>query len=293
MRGIVLAGGSGTRLWPITLSVNKHLLPIFDKPMIQYPIATLMAAGIRDIAIVCRPEDVIFYRKLLGDGNQIGVSFTFFEQSEPRGIAESFLITKDFIKDHKVALILGDNIFHGTGMGRQLQDHFHVNGAHIFAYKVSDPTNYGVIEFDVAGRVISITEKPEHPKSNYAIPGLYFFDETVLQHAEAIVPSQRGELEITSVLDAYLRKGSLSTSILPRGTAWLDTGTVESLQEAGAYVRIIEERQGRKIACIEEISWRQNWISTQELAQLAKKFEKTAYGDYLKLITSENKDLES
>ena len=293
MRGIVLAGGSGTRLWPITLSVNKHLLPVFDKPMIHYPIATLMAAGIREIALVCRPDDIHLYKHLLQDGSQLGISITYYEQNAPKGIAEAFLITQDFILGHKVALILGDNIFHGTGMGGQLKDFANIEGAHVFAYKVADPSNYGVIEFDENGGVKSISEKPVAPKSNYAIPGLYFFDENVFQHAREVKPSARGELEITNVLESYRKIAKLSTSILPRGTAWLDTGTIEALQEAGSYVRIIEQRQGRKIACIEEIAWRQGWINDSELELLISKFGATNYGNYLKSIILENRSLEA
>jgi len=293
MRGIVLAGGSGSRLWPITLSVNKHLLPVFDKPMIYYPMATLMAAGIREIAIITRPEDNHLYRQLLGDGTQLGISITYFEQIQPKGIVDAFLITKDFIDDHKVALILGDNIFHGTGMGRQLNEFSTVEGAHVFAYKVADPGNYGVIEFDANGNVKSITEKPIAPKSNYAIPGLYFFDEQVVNFANSVIPSSRGELEIIDVLEAYRGIKKLSTSILPRGTAWLDTGTVEALQEAGSYVRIIEQRQGRKIACIEEIAWRQNWIDKTEFQHLIDGFGRSEYGNYLRATLLENRELES
>jgi glucose-1-phosphate thymidylyltransferase len=293
MRGIVMAGGSGSRLWPITLSVNKHLLPVFDKPMIHYPVATLMAAGIREIAIVCRPEDSGLYKKLFGNGKHLGVSFAFYEQNAPKGIADAFLVAEEFIRGHKVALILGDNIFHGTGMGGQLMDFSNISGAHVFAYKVADPSNYGVIEFDTSGAVRSITEKPISPKSNYAIPGLYFFDEQVFGFASSVTPSKRGELEIIDVLEAYRKIGKLSTSILPRGTAWLDTGTVEALQDAGSYVRIIEQRQGRKIACIEEIAWRQKWISDSELQLLIDKYGNTSYGNYLRGTLLENRNLES
>jgi glucose-1-phosphate thymidylyltransferase len=273
--------------------VNKHLLPVFDKPMIHYPMATLLAAGIREIAIICRPEDLHLYRQLLGDGINLGITITYFEQNEPKGIAEAFLITEDFIRDHKVALILGDNIFHGTGMGRQLMDYSNVDGAHVFAYKVADPSNYGVIEFDLNGNVMSITEKPVDPKSNYAIPGLYFFDEDVVRHARSVTPSSRRELEIIDVLQSYRSENKLFTSILPRGTAWLDTGTAEALQEAGSYVRIIEQRQGRKIACIEEIAWRQKWIDEAGLQLLIDGFGHSSYGQYLRAILLENRELES
>ena len=293
MRGIILAGGSGSRLWPITLSVNKHLLPVFDKPMIHYPMATLMAAGVREIAIICRPEDIDLYRKLLGTGTNLGIAITYFEQSEPKGIADAFHIAEDFIRNHKVALILGDNIFHGTGMGRQLTEFANVDGAHVFAYKVADPSNYGVIEFDANGNVMSIIEKPAAPKSNYAIPGLYFFDEDVVRHASTVTPSSRGELEIIDVLEAYRNENKLFTSILPRGTAWLDTGTAEALQEAGSYVRIIEQRQGRKIACIEEIAWRQKWIDDAGLQLLIDGFGHSSYGNYLRATILENRELES
>jgi glucose-1-phosphate thymidylyltransferase len=293
MRGIILAGGSGSRLWPITLSVNKHLLPVFDKPMIHYPMATLMAAGVREIAIICRPEDIDLYRKLLGNGSNLGIALIYFEQSEPKGIADAFLIAQDFIRNHKVALILGDNIFHGTGMGRQLTEFANVDGAHVFAYKVADPSNYGVIEFDANGNVVSIIEKPVAPKSNYAIPGLYFFDEDVALHASSVIPSIRGELEIIDVLEAYRNENKLFTSILPRGTAWLDTGTAEALQEAGSYVRIIEQRQGRKIACIEEIAWRQKWIDDAGLQLLIDGLGHSSYGNYLRATILENRELES
>jgi glucose-1-phosphate thymidylyltransferase len=293
MRGIILAGGSGSRLWPITLSVNKHLLPVFDKPMIHYPMATLMAAGVREIAIICRPEDIDLYRKLLGNGSNLGIALIYFEQNEPKGIADAFLIAQDFIRNHKVALILGDNIFHGTGMGRQLTEFANVDGAHVFAYKVADPSNYGVVEFDANGNVVSIIEKPVAPKSNYAIPGLYFFDEDVALHASSVIPSIRGELEIIDVLEAYRNENKLFTSILPRGTAWLDTGTAEALQEAGSYVRIIEQRQGRKIACIEEIAWRQKWIDDAGLQLLIDGLGHSSYGNYLRATILENRELES
>jgi glucose-1-phosphate thymidylyltransferase len=273
--------------------VNKHLLPVFDKPMIHYPMATLMAAGVREIAIICRPEDIDLYRKLLGNGSNLGIALIYFEQNEPKGIADAFLIAQDFIRNHKVALILGDNIFHGTGMGRQLTEFANVDGAHVFAYKVADPSNYGVVEFDANGNVVSIIEKPVAPKSNYAIPGLYFFDEDVALHASSVIPSIRGELEIIDVLEAYRNENKLFTSILPRGTAWLDTGTAEALQEAGSYVRIIEQRQGRKIACIEEIAWRQKWIDDAGLQLLIDGLGHSSYGNYLRATILENRELES
>ncbi len=279
-----MAGGKGTRLWPLTRSLNKHLLPIFDKPMIFYPISTLMAAGIREIAIITNPQDRDIYFDLLGSGQSFGVDFIYLEQGVPKGIADAFRVARDFIQGHKVALILGDNVFHGTGMGRQLAVFSEVVGAHIFAYKVSDPAQYGVIEFDDNGKVQSIEEKPTIPKSSFAIPGLYFFDERVLDFSDLIIPSARGELEITGILEHYRLIDALSTSVLPRGTAWLDTGTVESLHQASTYVRIIEQRQGRKIACLEEIAWMQSWIDSEQLSESVLKYGDSEYANYLSNI---------
>ena len=293
MRGIVLAGGKGSRLWPITQGVNKHLLPVFDKPMIFYPIATLMASGIREIAIITNPQDREIYSHLLGSGEDLGIQFTYIDQVAPRGIAEAFIVAEDFIREHKVALILGDNVFHGTGMGRQLADYLDISGAHIFAYKVSDPTQYGVIEFDSNGNVQSIQEKPLNPKSSFAIPGLYFLDEKCLDFAKLIKPSARGELEITEILEHYRKIGELKTSVLPRGTAWLDTGTVEALHEASSYVKIIEQRQGRKIACLEEIAWRQNWINSEKLNASIQKYGSSEYAKYLASIPLQENDYDT
>jgi glucose-1-phosphate thymidylyltransferase len=293
MRGIVLAGGKGSRLWPVTLAVNKHLLPVFDKPMIFYPIATLMASGIREIAIITNPHDREIYSGLLGSGEHLGIEFTYLDQKAPKGIAEAFIIAENFIRGHKVALILGDNVFHGTGMGRQLADYLDISGAHIFAYKVSDPTQYGVIEFDLNGNVQSIQEKPLLPKSSFAIPGLYFLDDKCLDFAKLVEPSARGELEITDILEQYKKLGELKTSVLPRGTAWLDTGTVEALHEASSYVRIIEQRQGRKIACLEEIAWRQNWIDSKKLNDSIQKYGNSEYAKYLSSLPAQENDYET
>lgn len=282
MKGIVLAGGTGSRLWPITLGTNKHLLPVYDKPMIHYPIATLMAAGIREIIVIANVSDLVSYKKLLGDGSAIGVNFSFAVQESPRGIAESFLIAEDFLENSSVCLILGDNIFHGSGLGRQLMEHTKIAGAQVFAYGVSNPGDYGVIEFDKQGNAISIEEKPANPKSNFAIPGLYFFDNTVIEIARKVNPSARGELEITEVIRNYMVREKLQVSILPRGTAWLDTGTVQNLHDASSYIKVIEERQGSKVGCIEEVSWRQGWIRDSDLETIADKYSSSPYGDYLR-----------
>lgn len=281
MRGIVLAGGTGSRLWPITKSVSKQLLPVYDKPLIHYPLGTLFLAGIREILIITTPWDLGAFQKLLGDGSQFGASFKYAAQDKPNGLAEAFIIAEKFIGGEDVVLILGDNIFHGVGLGRQLAKITPKHGAHIFAYEVSDPERYGVVEFDKFKNVVSIEEKPTHPKSKYAIPGLYFFDSTVVEIAKQIVPSSRGELEITSVNETYLKLGKLKIDVLERGITWLDTGTFESLHAAASYVRIIEERQGNKISCLEEISWRSGWISKLELEVLAKSYCGNDYGKYL------------
>ena len=269
MKGIVLAGGMGTRLHPTTKAVNKHLLPIYDKPMIHYPIATLMAAGIRDILIITKPDDLRSFKNLLGDGNRIGVNFEYATQRKPNGLAEAFIIGKNFSQSSAVALILGDNIFHGTGLGRELVKYKDVDGAQIFAYKVANPQDYGVIEFSENGEIESICEKPIKPKSHFAIPGLYFYDASVFEMVKKIQPSARGELEITSLNEKYLVGGKLRASILPRGTTWFDTGTFDSLHDASSYVRILQTRQDMHVACLEEISWRLGWLTTEQLHSLA------------------------
>ena len=269
MKGIILAGGTGSRLFPVTKGVNKHLLPIFDKPMVFYPLATLMSAGIREILLITTSKDITHFESLLGDGRKLGIKLEFEIQDHPGGIAEAFTIGKEFIEGGNCALILGDNIFHGSGLGRQLISNSSIKGSKIFAYQVSNANQYGVVEFDANGTAISIEEKPTVPKSNFAVPGLYFFDSRVSAIAEKVKPGRRGEREITDVLQVYLDEGLLSVEILPRGTAWLDTGTFSALNDAANFVRILEDRQGQKIACLEEIAWRQSWISTKELKEIA------------------------
>lgn len=288
MKGLILAGGKGSRLYPVTKGVNKHLIPIFDKPMIYYPLATLMSAGIREILLITNPEDQPSFQSLLGDGHQIGIDLQYATQKNPGGLAEAFVIGEKFIANHNCALILGDNIFHGSGLGRQLMNYQSIVGSKIFAYQVANPSSYGVIEFDDLGNAVSIEEKPEFPKSTYAIPGLYFFDSEVSNFARKVIPSKRGEKEITHVLQNYLDQEKLSVEILPRGTAWLDTGTFNSLNDAANFVRILEERQGQKIACLEEIAWRQSWISTESLRRLASQENDSSQEYLLKLITSES-----
>ncbi len=282
MKGIVLAGGSGTRLHPLTLVMSKQLLPVYDKPMIYYPLSTLMMAGIRDILIISTPHDLPHFERILGDGSRIGCSFTYAMQPEPKGLAQAFTIGAEFIGNEKVALVLGDNIFYGSGLGSQLKTCADPNGGIVFAYKVSDPERYGVVEFDADGKVLSIEEKPTKPKSSYAVPGLYFYDNSVVEIAHNIQPSPRGELEITDINRTYLEQGRLTTRILTRGTAWLDTGTFTSLMQAGEFIQVIEERQGLKIGCIEEIAWRNKWISDAELVSLGEQLGKSGYGGYLK-----------
>ena len=290
MRGIILAGGSGTRLYPLTKAVSKQLMPVYDKPMIYYPLSTLMMAGIQEILIITTSEDQQQFRRLLGDGSHVGLTLSYEEQPRPEGLAQAFVIGADFIGGDSVALILGDNIFYGTGLGTNLRKSVDPDGGHIFAYHVADPTAYGVVEFDQDGRALSIEEKPKVPKSRFAVPGLYFYDNTVVDIARSITPSDRGELEIADVNEAYLRQGRLQVTVLERGTAWLDTGTFSSLVQAAEFVRVVEERQGLKIGCIEEIAYRNGYIGDDELRALAEPMRKGGYGDYLlDLLNAEHK----
>lgn len=281
MKGIILAGGSGTRLHPLTLAVSKQLMPIYDKPMIYYPLSTLMWAGISEILIISTPHDLPLFRQLLGDGTKLGCRFEYAVQEHPNGLAEAFIIGKEFVGNDKVALILGDNIFYGTGLAELLQANNNPNGGIIYAYHVHDPERYGVVDFDKDGKVLSIEEKPEYPKSNYAVPGIYFYDNDVLDIAANIKPSHRGELEITDVNKEYLNRGKLQVSILDRGTAWLDTGTFQSLMQAGQFVEVIEERQGLKIGAIEEAAYRMGFIDANQLKTLAEPLLKSGYGKHL------------
>jgi glucose-1-phosphate thymidylyltransferase len=288
VRGILLAGGTGSRLWPITRAVSKQLMPVFDKPMIYYPLTTLISAGIREVLVITTPDDQPQFRRLLDDGSQFGLELSYAVQPEPAGIAQAFLIGADFVGDQPVALILGDNIFHGVGLSQQLAAHTDLNGGRIFAYPVANPHEYGVVEFDSAGRVLSIEEKPARPKSTYVVPGLYFYDGQVVDIAGRLRPSGRGELEITAVNEEYRRHGQLAVTVLDRGTAWLDTGTFGSLVQASEFVRVIEERQGFKIGCVEEAAWRAGLISDKELRELAEPLTKSGYGDYLLRLLESN-----
>jgi glucose-1-phosphate thymidylyltransferase len=281
MRGIILAGGSGTRLWPITKAISKQLMPIYDKPMVYYPLSTLMMAGIREILIITTPQDQAGFQSLLGDGSQLGLQLTYATQDSPDGLAQAFLIGEEFIGGEDVALVLGDNIFHGHGLGSSLSNNQNLDGALIYAAHVADPKAYGVVEFDPEGRVLSIEEKPEHPKSSFAVPGLYFYDATVVEKAHRVKPSARGELEISTLNEMYLNEGKLRVNVLDRSVAWLDTGTIDSMIQASEYVRVIEHRQGQKIGCIEEIAWSQGWIDDVRLRELAAPLVKSGYGEYL------------
>jgi glucose-1-phosphate thymidylyltransferase len=287
MKGIILAGGSGTRLHPLTLAISKQIMPVYDKPMIYYPLSTLMMAGMKEILIISTPHDMPLFQKLLGNGSRIGCSFSYEIQPEPNGLAQAFVIGKKFIGNDSAALILGDNIFYGQGMGTLLQENKSVEGGVVFAYHVNDPERYGVVEFDQNKKAISIEEKPKVPKSNYAVPGLYFYDNNVVEIAKNLQPSARGEYEITDINNEYLKQGKLKVGVLDRGTAWLDTGTINSLMQAAEFVRVIEERQGLKIGCIEEVAYRMGYITKDELIKIAEPLRKSGYGEYLLKVANE------
>ncbi len=282
MKGIILAGGSGTRLHPLTQVISKQILPVYDKPMIHYPLSTLMAAKIREVLVISTPRDLPLFEALLGDGSLLGMSISYAVQPEPKGLAEAFLIGEEFIGDDGVCLILGDNIFYGSTLGRALAERTLTESANIFGYWVADPSSYGVVEVNSDGKAISIEEKPSNPKSNYAVPGLYFYGNGVIEIAKSIQPSKRGELEITTINEHYLHSNNLEVTLLPRGIAWLDTGTIDSLHEAGEFVRIIEKRQGLKIGCIEEWAWRNEWISSENVLEQAREFPNSSYSEYLR-----------
>jgi glucose-1-phosphate thymidylyltransferase len=289
MKGIILAGGAGTRLHPITRAISKQLMPVYDKPMIYYPLSTLLLAGIREVLIITTPQDLGQFEKLLGDGSAWGISLSYAVQPSPDGLAQAFIIGADFIGQDAVALVLGDNIFYGTGLGASLRKNTDLLGGHVFAYHVSEPTAYGVVEFDQDGTVLSIEEKPVQPKSSYAVPGLYFYDNDVIAIARNLAPSPRGELEITGINDAYLKRGDLTVTVLPRGTAWFDTGTFQGLLEASQFVQVVEARQGHKIGCVEEIAWRNGWLTNVQFSDLADPLVKSGYGIYMHSVLVEGR----